>query len=454
MEKADWTFEEQWQQTLGNAEVNPPEQVWVAIDGSLANEQALNFKKQADFYRWVAAACLFLITFGGGYYWMSDNADIQNDLAETKELSGSLEISEGNPIASSTTVVLDEQDQGDIEDVNKSVVTPKTADINISPIQTNHTVLSEPKQEIDPNTGSMEVKSINRYGPEQANMIALTSKSVDYPSSIEPWQTDHLYGVARTWENFDESYAESPLWAGVSFSTGAFDPGFGSGSDRDMVFASHDGFVAESANVRSQPASPAYASGQSIAGGVNVGKKFARRVVLSSGLHYSAFNTGSATSQIVADANNSYALTSESGDRNLEDALSSGNLRYAGEQVELANEYQYLTIPIKAGYVLLDNKFNITLNTGLSSNILVDSKLVSEGSDQSLDNDFSTSGSYQNVYFNFLTSVEFGYLFKQHYQFLLEPNYNQAITEFTNSNHSGNAKPRNVGIAIGFRYNF
>lgn len=454
MERADWTFEEQWSQALGNAEVTPPEQVWVAIDGSLANDQVVSYKKQADFYRWVAAACLFLITFGGAYFWMSGSTNVSQDLAESEEVIPKEPNLKGGESMTTAAAILDEEKKDEVASVHEQDQKTSKALPTLVSKETAKKDLPMATPIIEPKTGSFEVKSGSRYAVQESAFSTLASKSTALDPVVEPWQTDHLYGVARTWETVDELVATSPLWAGISFGAGAFDPGFGAGSEQDMVFASQDGFTAESAQVQSQPTSPQYASGQSVAGGLNVGKKFTKRLVLSSGLHYSAFNTGSASTQVVADASRSYALTSETNDAQLESALSSGDLRYAGEQVQLANEYQYLTIPIKAGYVLLDSKFNITLNTGLSSNILVDSKLVSEGSDQSLNNDFGTSSSYQNVYFNFLTSVEFGYVFKQHYQFLLEPNYNQAITEFTNSNHTDNAKPRNLGVAIGFRYNF
>ncbi|SMD32356.1 hypothetical protein SAMN04488029_0701 [Reichenbachiella faecimaris] len=455
MEKANSTFEEQWSQSLANAEVTPPEQVWVAIDGHLANEQALVYKKQADFYRWVAAACLFLITLGGAFFWMNDTSEIPSDLAKNEDRSVSRPSLEENAFSSSKALILEEEDKVELKELDQAIENVQPTLVNASAKRISTPVLTQTEPAFIPSTGTKQVKSLSRYAATHQTVFnALSAKSVELASAIEPWEAEHLFGVARTWETIAPSKVVSPLWAGVSFSTGSFDPGFGKSSGGDMAFASQEG-ISNDSFVRSQTANPVYASGQSVAGGLNLGKKFANRIVISSGLHYSAFNTGSSSSQLVSDQqDNTYALTNERNDSNLESALSDGNLRYEGQQVQLANEYQYLTIPIKAGYVLLDNKFNITLNTGLSSNILVDSKLVSESDAQNLNNDFSTSGSYESVYFNFLTSVEFGYIFKRHYQLLLEPNYNQALTEFTNANHTDKAKPKNLGIAIGFRYNF
>ncbi|MEP2023522.1 MAG: hypothetical protein ABJH98_05520 [Reichenbachiella sp.] len=449
MERANWTFEEQWSQSLGNAEVTPPDRVWVAIDGSLANEQAIGYKKQADFYRWIAAACLFLITLGGALFWMNGNVSVQSEMAQNEGFNNSKTSTDGNENSIASSLILDEKKE-EISGSDKSIEDVSTTLSKSSSDELKSLMPADEESLSSPATETKKLKSRNNYNSVKFN--ALTSKPASLATINEPWKAEHLYGIARTWEVIDPAKTTSPLWAGVSFSAGAFDPGFGNGSD--MVNVQEEGFSGQIAE-QIQSVSPSYSSGQSVAGGLNVGKKFTNRLVVSSGLHYSSFNTGSATSQVVSDQqNNTYALTSETSDRQLENALSSGNLRYEGEQVQLANEYQYLTIPIKAGYVLLDSKFNITLNTGLSSNILVDSKLVSDSDTQNLNNDFNTSENYENIYFNFLTSIEFGYVFRKHYQFLLEPNYNQAITDFTNSNHSENGKPKNLGLSVGFRYNF
>ncbi|MEP4091463.1 hypothetical protein [Reichenbachiella sp.] len=447
MERAKRTFEEQWHQALDQAEVEPPLQVWVAIDGQLANEQAVGFRKEAYFYKRLAAACLLLFIIGAAFYWLGGSSKIESTIVDEGATETSAPIIDQSRPSVPLVALDDEEDENVVDSP-----TIKNQIVEERSLSTSNAMASNDLSQ-NPEKISQSSPSVNF---ERVQLTSLAAKRALFPSQLEPWKSDHLYGVARTWEVIDDDKLVSPMWAGVSFSAGAFDPGFGGNSGDDLVFASQDNFLSESvAQPIQNQTSPVYAAGQSVAGGINIGKKVSKRVMLSGGLHYSAFNTASATSQLVTDgAENTYALTSETSDSNLENALNQGALRYDGQQVQLTNEYQYLTVPIKAGYVLLDKKFNITLNTGLSSNIRMNSKLVSAGESEELSNDFSTAGSYENVYFNFLTSVEFGYLFKNHYQFLLEPNYNQALTDFTSSDNPNKAKPRNIGVSIGFRYNF
>lgn len=455
MEKADKTFEEQWSQAMEGAEVTPPSQVWVAIDGQLANAQAASYKKQAEFYRWAAAACLLLVSLVGGLYWMGGEVSTDAPIVHTEDqIPASPQM---NDSQASAVALADDDNK---EDTNASTQSRSATSslVSVNPAENTSSTESPAAPSIAPRIGEWEVKSMQRHQVEKVQLMAVASKETSMPSTMSPWQAEQLYGVARTWETVEEDKLESPMWAGVSFGAGSFDPGFSGGGQRSMAVVSQSSsFSTESsARVKSQSvADPVYASGQSVAGGLDVGRKFTKKIMVSGGLHYSAFNTGSASSQTVTDVeDNSYALTNAVTDTQLEAAISDGQLRFDGEQVQLANEYQYITIPIKAGYVLLDKQFNITLNTGVSSNFLVDSQLVSSGTSRVLSNELNTSQAYESVYFNFLTSVSFGYVFKQHYQFLLEPNYNQALTNFTNASHEDQAKPMNIGVAVGFRYNF
>ncbi|MEO9964723.1 MAG: hypothetical protein ABJF11_02975 [Reichenbachiella sp.] len=447
MEKANKTFEEQWHQALGHAEVTPPQQVWVAIDGQLANDQARDYKRLLIFYKWVAAACILLFVLGTVLFWQNGNSSLDSEIADAEIKSNSNSSNSNETIAQKSTgvIALDEDDNR--EEASLSL------ESDAKPTQVNNSIAAVPNPS---SRGSVVVVESIPLKMEEMTIVSLHPKSASIPSTLEPWKATHLYGVARTWEEVEQDMASSPLWAGVSFSAGSFDPGYGESSGNDLILSDQIGFTSESAVPQQRTQSrPTYSAGQSVAGGLNVGKKITRRVVLSSGLHYSAFSTGSASSQLVSDElDNLYALTAETSDNNLESALSAGELSYEGELVQLTNEFQYLTIPLKAGYVLLDRKINITLNTGLAGNFRVDSRLVAEGEPGGLNNDFSTADSYERVYFNFLTSVEFGYLFKEHYQFLLEPNYNQALNDFTSSSNPNQAKPRNLGLSIGFRYNF
>lgn len=448
MEKAKKTFEAQWHEALNEAEVAPPPHIWVGIDNELSEDRVAAYKKEADFYKWVAAACLLLFAIGTAIFWSSNSAPDTPDVAREQNLKGDRMGTSGQSTEELATLTLPEKEEEDIDERSES--------LGLAQISTSEKLDEDTPTATANNTNTLSPLPEAEFRSDVPHLNAITPLSTEMASTVQPWTSDQLYAVARTWETLPDEFTASPLWAGVSFSSGSFDPGFDQGGDFASMPESLDALYAEATVPRTMGQGDAsFTPGQSVGGGFNVGKRVSRRFMLSSGIQYRAFSTGSVSSQLVSDElNNTYALTNKSSDEQLQTALNEGALTFEGRQVQLANEYQYLSIPLKAGYVLLDKKFNITLNTGIAGNFRMNSKLVADDASDVLSNDFNTNDRYQNVYFNLLTSMEFGYLFKKHYQFLLEPNYNQALTDFTSSSNPNRARPTNVGITIGFRYNF
>ena len=283
-------------------------------------------------------------------------------------------------------------------------------------------------------------------------LTQLVAKPLPMVLDQTPETIDHLYGTARTWERVVVDQSKASLWAGVSFSSGSFNPGFT--NQESATSFSQEAIVDNQGAIQNLNATSSYNSGQAISGGINVGTRFHSRVVLSGGIHYNAFNTGSAASAIFSANDEQYAFAPETANEGFYSALSSSNVERRSEQVQLMNEYQYLSIPLKAGYVLLDKKLNVTVHTGVSSNILMKANLAPVNQETPLANDFETSNSYQKIYFNGLTSISFGMLFQEKYQVSVEPSYTQALTKFTKVNNTNQGKPTNVGLSVGLSYHF
>ena len=66
------SFAEQWQEALDGVEMTPPDGLWDAIDGDLANMQAVKYRKQMVFYRGIAASLALLIVSALLFAWQND----------------------------------------------------------------------------------------------------------------------------------------------------------------------------------------------------------------------------------------------------------------------------------------------------------------------------------------------------------------------------------------------
>ncbi|WP_109831548.1 outer membrane beta-barrel protein [Reichenbachiella versicolor] len=413
MAKDNNSFENQWRQALDGQEIAPPSHVWTGVDAELSKMEVAAYKSKANLYKWVAAACIFLATSVSAFMWsVQFRSSDQITFTEQKTTNSS----DGVSIVSN--------------DVNKTGPNKNSHNTRNSQFIKQDTKLLLNAAEPSENNG---INNLLKNQTPSQNINIATINRVEPKNAAEPYLPDAIdgwmYGVAyqRDVYNYDESYAS--LWAGVSLGAGSFDPGMNS-SSQDVV-------------TNEDQLSTNYSTGNAVSGGLSVGTRIASRIVVSSGLHYNAINTG--------NANSTYQVTpaifaSFADDPNAR-VLS---IPAETEEVTTSNEFQYLTIPIKAGYVILDKKFNITLNSGVSSNILMNADMQSSNETFEKDN----SQDFKPVYFNFLSSVEFGYMLKERYLFTVEPNYNQAISDFTNTNNVSSGKPRNFGVSMGVRYNF
>ncbi|PIB33936.1 hypothetical protein BFP72_00055 [Reichenbachiella sp. 5M10] len=445
MDEADQSFEQEWQAAFDQAEQTPPVHIWAAIDGHLANQKADEYKRQLLIYQWVAAACALLLLTFGVQYWTSSNMPIHDVTHNsTHHTPGSIQSS--SPEQPTVSPSLDQAPSATVLDKGTSK--------KISP---NHSqkpaTLPVPVRNKKPN---MEVKAGARTLPTDIMFFtSIDRQEVIYHSSLlAPELPDFLYGVPKTYL-IQQEEAFATLWAGVSMSSGSFDPAFkaNNAGQADYLQAPSASF-APIANENADQSGLQYDPGFSVSGGLNVGTRIKQRIILSTGLHYNAYTTGKTETYVLSHGSDYYAVTGDPTDHALASAASSDNIALVSNDVDLSNEYKYMSIPLKAGYVILDKRFNITLNTGLSSNFLLNAELVEHGATEPLSNDLNTKDNYESIYFNFISSIEFGYQFFHKYQVTLEPNYNQALTEFTNSNNLNEGKPRNIGVAFGIKYNF
>lgn len=442
MEEARQDFENQWRERFEGAEMSPPPKLWVAIEGQLAKDELVSVKKKNSQYKWMAAASILLATLSGVFYLQSriysaqqlvqqDISEVNQKVEQVLEADRPSRIDQEikqQPRAESLQLVTDHQ---------KTTVRKTTV---ILPVETEENPSSTFDE--DGNNRLLAIADGHDFSKVQ-------SRNINYVPEVKNQQLDKIYGVPdlSAAEMLKQDYDR--LWAGVSFGAGTFDPGFNQG----MASASADRSFADA---EAQVSSPDFSSGSSVAGGVNLGKRISKRLVLSSGLHYSAFSTGSAESQIfLDDSSNDFALAYNSEDKFAEaaedvDVMNVSNVTSPTATITMNNEYQYLTIPVKAGFIVLDSRLNLVVNTGFSSNILMNASLASD----ELNTTMNDSGNYQSMYFNWLSSVELGYRLLDKYQVSLEPTYNMAINDFTNNSHQSTGRPTNFGMSIGFRYDF
>ncbi|MEO1256347.1 MAG: outer membrane beta-barrel protein, partial [Bacteroidota bacterium] len=114
-------------------------------------------------------------------------------------------------------------------------------------------------------------------------------------------------------------------------------------------------------------------------------------------------------------------------------------------EVEINNRVQFASIPLKAGYFVVDKKFSLRLNAGLSANYLMEGN-ISDPTNQILNSD--QLNLYNEWSFDGVGGMEFGYSIFERINFTLEPNYRHAITPISNTS----SMPSRFVLQTGLRY--
>ncbi|UII30406.1 hypothetical protein LVD17_19120 [Fulvivirga ulvae] len=237
------------------------------------------------------------------------------------------------------------------------------------------------------------------------------------------------------------------LWAGIGFSAGSFDPNMGGGSSNaDMVMAE-----TSKLNVASKRA-PSFGkekAGQAYNVGVNFGTRLSERWVLQSGIVYAQQQTTS-TSNVVNTSDRESAKTLS----NFADMADAEDIAFTAPY-DVNNTYELVSVPIQAGYVLLDSKFNIVILSGVANNILLNNQVsASSGEIKDVNISAGADSQYRTYQLSGLLGSEFSYDFGSHYRLAIIPQVKQSINSITKSGSEYTSRPTTLEIGFRFKYVF
>jgi len=247
------------------------------------------------------------------------------------------------------------------------------------------------------------------------------------------------------------------LWTSVGFSAGAYNMvtsggGAAAASSFDpQSYALTSNSALTSAIVREQSS----ASGTAYSAGLNVGTKLATRWVLQGGVNYLTQSSNYTTTAAVGTADNSFKAASIN---ELDKISNSGrqNARVISTAPYRVNSsLQYFSVPLQAGYLVVNRAFGLQFNAGVSTDLFVKNTLTPDGG--SLEKTTQTRSDdtpYRPINFSGLVGTEFSYRFGQHYRLALNPGLRYPFSSIYKSDISVSAMPLTFDVGLKFRYIF
>ncbi len=456
-------FEDSWRAAFHGKEMSPSSELWNNLDAHLANKEAKKYRKGIFFYKWVAAAAVFIafglgiysyVEFGNNNTQLADKTEVNNDIEKDKNSKAKISSENGaeelvNSGQGETTDQKHNESSSNIASNIGTSAEPEPTSINATNDDLgeniNHGQSGLPMVINELPTSQQQATALddrNLLAFMNGRGLTLTSFELENPDLVinkfvifadDPFK--------KTTDNLKD------VWAGIDFAGGQFDPNVPSGGGAIPSFSGQADF--KSAFDQSfESVTP----GNSYSFNVNVGKKIAKRWVLQSGLSYLNYSSNTTTNTYFVDNNNLktaafYNLSS--------DDLGNVSTIENAPNINLNSSLEFISVPIKAGYVLLNKKVSVILLAGVSSDFFLANRVKAD--DDSFADIVIKGGDespYNKVHFNGLVSTQVRYQFSENYSLTLEPSYAVAINSLTKIDRYASSLPNVFNLGLGLKYHF
>lgn len=508
-------FENNWRKAFDNADEIPPTSVWERIEARLDEEDdrvaIIPLWKQWQTLRWVAAAgiSILLVSLGGWWFAKSSESNIQLAITNKEKITPKIGIGEKtsdetleNSNATPKAQILPRQS---LKEPIVAIPKDPNVDATLSVVEKNElrskpglSKIKQPKNSWTTLLGKeavianlqknkIELPQTNPLTviPEETTISSIQNNSLPIASapitlstpilalsSLDSKEMRELIGLSKRqpWVVYQTTQSEQKVqkmptkeyWASVGVMPASYNAGVAiGGSQSSNAFAStNQGFLNNTTQSSPSANRPSFSYALQWQGGVQL----AQRWSLETGLNYLQGNS-------IFEATNGFNVFSNSYVNNLEAAINvsdNSKPRYDFSAIgtdksqvqslttsqHINNSYQFLQVPVQAGYALVKpkRKISLWLLAGLINNIFLrnsfqsgqESTVIVSGADNP----------YRTLSFSASTSMRIQYKMDKRWTMLLSGNFQQALGSTTRSGAAFEVRPQLLGVGAGLRYGF
>jgi hypothetical protein len=476
------SFDDQWKHAFEDAESTPSEKAWISVEGTLDKIDNAQNKKRIIFYQ-RAAAALLVATLGSviiAYVSWSDGRGLseptdfayQNEFKIEPEIDASGKNKEvANPNERSSLVAPQEP----AEQRNIPITSESDARTKVTPQKSGHSRAYLPSElnrsdkqarqsGMDSFSGVDQPTLLETY-EEQGIVSETEQNSIASRGELQDTLSDSVAVVSKTLTEEEEKALvakllgdvpedpsekkknERPVWASLGASGGSYTPGSNSSS---TTFNTSNTAVRDFNAVNSTtPVSERSKTGTSYSVGFQMGKQLGNKWIIQAGLSYLNQQINY-TSNVVALTyqNTPMAVTAETFEESTTNRLN------ATPTYKLTSTSEYLSVPIQVGYIVIDKKFGILVNTGIATDLFLRNTLVDEsGQTDKATQKLGDSEVYETMAWAGLTNAEFSYRLADRYRIALVPGIRYSFTNLTKDQSITN-RPLVLDVGFRFRYMF
>jgi len=420
-------FANYWRKAVEEAEIAPSDSVWSLITKSL---DILKYRHRAQIYRLVAAIAVLITII----------VSIQSQWLGSDPYSGNFYLSQNEV-------------QNSLNDTSL-LIGPRTASDRLYFLDSKEKYANSEHPKLVKKSSSLVMdKKILRLDKKEYHF--LDKNSVD-KKIITPILASYPLLFLKKSLIIERDH----LWAGINFGGSSFNPNYELINAGDMLSAGglNQGFLTDQeGRVTSLNENMLVGINRKIE--VNLGMTIKDRFVLEGGLQY-------VQTELVQESNFMVETISYPTSRPVQNpSLIAENtskgvkkmqeIAYTNTETELQNRIDFASVPLRAGFIFLDQRLSLRVNAGLVTNFYL-GNIHRSLDDPTFLAEFTTSGNslYRNISFSGQTGMSLGYRLLQNIDVTFEPNYTQSFQSITRSYVGFSSIPNGFGVMAGVRYNF
>lgn len=252
-----------------------------------------------------------------------------------------------------------------------------------------------------------------------------------------------------------KSIQSENMWAAVGFAAGNFSS---SATGGELLQANRASEVLQLGgqptdyDATDVPSSESSQPGYSMAYSLTAGKRVFKKWVLQGGITYLNQATNSVSSiPSVAPANQDLG----SGSLKNSNSLETTSVVTYTTQNEIKSTTQFISIPIQAGYMLVDRKIGVQINGGISPDFFLKNSVYENGTqNESVSSNGGSNENYNALSLAGIGGLEVSYQIAKHYRISLVPGFRYSLTPVYKETSLASSKPFVADIGLRFRYLF
>lgn len=422
MAQRDKTWESAWKSVFENKAVSPPEDAWDNISNELDKS-----RRRYMLPIWWAAATVSIIAVAG--VLLTERIPADKHSAEEFQLEVE-QNKEARPFANLAP--------------DNSAVKPKNGDGN-SVVGKDHIASAAKvgKKETPERMGSISSKSAGKNNEIYDFIPGLVDGIKAVASDLKLPEVGEIWGVPMAY-NGNKKRKTSNWYAGLDLSTGSSSVAAdGSASANDMMpltnsFSQADKASSDITSTNNASSSRSY--------GITVGKKFTNRLVLESGISYLRLSNSGTTNIAIASAAGREAF-------NYNAIRSEANVMTTNAPYAVENVHQFISIPLKAGYIFLDRQWKLSVSSGIAGDYFIKTHTADLSGDlQMYEANPSTDPLWNSVTMSVLGEMNVSRQLGPHYLLAITPQMRKSLNDLSNTRTELRPFVFQLGIQIKYQF--